>query len=141
MLNRGEVYFGLKGHDFDPDQATKLIGLVPTSVRLKGKIGLPLNVKHSFWKYSLGEIEHAYIDVYKMSSDLVSILSPYKEKIKFAKVELGLDATFQVVLRISTDDSLSTPAIGFDSTCIEFINAIGAEIDIDTYLLPRTGAD
>lgn len=141
MLNRGEVYFGLKGQDFDPDQATKIIGLAPTSVRFKGKIGTPIYVKYSSWKYSSGEIEHAYIDVYKMSSDLVSILTPYKEKLKFAKLELGLIATFQIVLRISTDDSMSTPAIGFDSTCIEFINAIGAEIDIDTYLLPRTGND
>jgi len=39
----------------------------------------------------------------------------------------------EVVLRITLDETKSTPAIGFDSRVISFLNRVGASIDIDTY--------
>ena len=68
-----------------------------------------------------------------MSSDLVGKLKKCENNILVAINTLGLEATFQVVLWISTDDSISTPAIGFKPEVILFIHKIGASVDIDTY--------
>ncbi|WP_295750204.1 DUF4279 domain-containing protein [Undibacterium sp.] len=129
MTNRGEVYFALRGDDFDPDEATKIIGIEPTSMRRKATP----RPKFSEWKFSVGEIENDVIDVYEMSSDLVGKLKKCENNILVAINTLGLEATFQVVLWISTDDSISTPAIGFEPEVISFIHKIGASVDIDTY--------
>jgi hypothetical protein len=39
----------------------------------------------------------------------------------------------EVVLTITPDDSVPTPAVGFDSTVISFLNEVGASIDVDIY--------
>lgn len=129
MTNKGEVYFALRGDDFDPDDATKIIGIAPTSTRRRATP----RPKFSEWKFSVGEIENDVIDVYEMSSDLVDMLTKYEGNILVAIKTLGLSATFQVVLWISTDDSVSTPAIGFEPEVISFIHKLGASVDIDTY--------
>lgn len=129
MTNEGEVYFMLYGQGFDPEEATRLIGIEPTSIRRKADP----RPKYSSWAVSTGKIEGDVIDVYELSSALVSKLRPYTEKIASVKRQLKLEAVLEVVLRITTDDSVSTPAIGFDSEVILFLNSIGATIDVDTY--------
>lgn len=129
MTNEGEVYFALYGGDFDPDEVSRLVGIEPTSTRHKGEP----RPKHSSWKVSSGKVENDIIDVYEMSSTLVSRLQPYAEKIATVKQHMKLEAVLAVVLRITTDDSISTPAIGFESEVISFLNAVGASIDVDTY--------
>jgi len=47
--------------------------------------------------------------------------------------EHNLHAVLEVVLWISWDDSIPTPAIGFERSVIEFLFKTGAVIDIDTY--------
>lgn len=129
MTNKGEVYFALYGDDFDPDDATNIIGIAPTSTKRKATP----RPKFSQWKFSVGEIEDDVIDVYEMSSNLVDTLKKYEDNILVAIKMLGLKAKFQVVLWISTDDSISTPAIGFEPEVISFIHKLGAYVDIDTY--------
>lgn len=129
MTNKGEVYFALYGDDFDPDDATNIIGIAPTSTKRKATP----RPKFSQWKFSVGEIEDDVIDVYEMSSNLVDTLKKYEDNILIAIKTLGLKAKFQVVLWVSTDDSISTPAIGFEPEVISFIHKLGAYVDIDTY--------
>jgi Domain of unknown function (DUF4279) len=62
-----------------------------------------------------------------------SRLSPHSEKIASVRKQLGLEAVLQVVLWITTDESKSTPAIGFNPEVISFLNTVGASIDVDTY--------
>jgi hypothetical protein len=38
-----------------------------------------------------------------------------------------------VVLWIDQDETKSMPAIGFEHAVIDFLNAVGGTIDIDTY--------
>lgn len=130
MTNEAEVYFALYGADFDPEEATRRIGLEPTSIKRKGE---PKTRRHSFWQISSGRIEGDIIDIYEMSSALVTLLAPCTEKIAKTRRELGLEAVLEVVLWITTDESKSTPAIGFDSEVISFLHAVGATIDVDTY--------
>lgn len=51
-------------------------------------------------------------------------------------VGLDLYAVLEVVLYISTDDAVSTPAIGFSNRVLAFLADVNASIDIDTYILP-----
>jgi len=129
VTNEAEVCFALYGDEFDPDQVTNLIGVKPTTTKRKGS---PIP-KFTSWALSTGKIENDVIDVYDMSSALVSQLSPHIAKIIEAKHRFGLEATLQVVLRITTDETKSTPTIGFERDVISFLNTVGASIDVDTY--------
>jgi hypothetical protein len=126
MSNEGEVYFGLFG-DFDP--STLSLGIAPTRTRLKAT---PIP-KHSQWIYSGGKVRGEVVDVYKMASSVVKVLEPHADKIIEAKNRLGLEAVLEVVLTISPDEQVSTPAIGFEPEVISFLNKVDASIDIDTY--------
>jgi len=129
VTNEAEVYFALYGNEFDPDAVTRLVGIEPTSIKLKKD---PI-CKHTWWKYSLGKIEDDVIDIYDMSSALVARLQPYQDKIAQAKDTLRLNTVLSVVLWITCDEAKSTPAIGFDEKVISFLSSVGASIDIDTY--------
>ena len=68
-----------------------------------------------------------------MSDRLVTQLGPITEKLIQAKKKFSLNCVFQVVLWIDQDEEASMPAIGFEPPVIDFIHALGAKIDIDTY--------
>ena len=129
MTNEGEVYFRLWGEDFDPDDVTTLLGIEPTKTELKGD---PIP-RHTSWKLSGGKLESDVIDVYEMASALARKLAPVAENIIEAMKQHELQAVFQVVLWVTSDDSKPTPAIGFEPNVISFLSTIGASIDVDTY--------
>jgi hypothetical protein len=85
------------------------------------------------WMLSSGKVVDEVVDVYAMSSKLVSRLAGSSESIKQLMAELRLSAVLQVVLRITMDDTKSMPAIGFDENTIKFLSNVGAFIDVDTY--------
>lgn len=134
MTSRGEVYFAMYGDDFEPDEVSSLIGLSATGVRRKGErrpeVPLP---RFSSWQVSSGMVESEVIDVYKISEALVAQLAPFSAKIVEVKTAFNLRCVFQVVLWIDQNEEASMPAIGFESPVIDFIHAVGAKIDIDTY--------
>ena len=129
-MNEGEVYFALMGDDaFDPDVITQRLGIEPSEVMRKADP----RPKISRWTLSSGKVVDEVVDVYAMSSELVSRLADSRETIKELMAELRLSAVLQVVLRITMDDTKSTPAIGFDEKTIHFLSNVGASIDVDTY--------
>lgn len=131
MTNTAEVYFALHGAVLDPDDVTRIVGLEPTSVTRRADP----RPKYSTWTVSSGKVQKDFVDVCNMSAVLVSRLSPFSEKLALARSQLNAEAVFNVVLSITTDDSKPTPAIGFDSNVLQFVVAVGATIDIDTYLI------
>lgn len=134
MTSTGEVYLNLFGDAFNPDEVSQYIGLMGATVRRKGErrpeVPLP-NV--SAWTFSTGKVEDEVIDVYAMSEALITKLAPYVDKIVQVKEKFGLTCVLQVVLWIDQDETKSMPAIGFERDVIDFLNAVGATIDIDTY--------
>ena len=127
MPNEGRVYFGLFGDDFDPESLS--IGISSTETTRKGS---PIP-KQSSWIYSSERIQSDLIDVYDMSSSLVKTLNPYTHQIREAMQKHELEAVLEVVITITPDDSVSTPAVGFSSAVISFLNDVGASIDVDIY--------
>lgn len=128
-LNEGEVYFKLVSNDINPDEITKILGIQPTKVRKKAQ---PIP-KYNSWEYSSGKEVSEVIDVYKMSSAVIEALEPKADEIARIVKEKNLIAELQVVLWISMDETISTPAIGFEKETIAFLTKVGASIDIDTY--------
>jgi hypothetical protein len=134
MTSTGEVYLGLYGDSFEPDEVSDFIGLMATRVKRRGERNpqAPLPIT-SAWKFSLGTVEAAVVDVYALSNDLVYRLAPFELKIAEAVKKFGLEAELQVVLWIDQDEAASMPALGFERPVLDFLAAIGATIDIDMY--------
>jgi hypothetical protein len=134
MASIGEVYLNLFGDEFNPDEVSQYIGLAGATVLRKGErrpeVPLP---RVSAWTFSTGKVEDEVIDVYAMSEALIAKLAPCVEKIAAAKEKFGLTCVLQVVLWIDQDETKSMPAIGFEHAVIDFLNAVGGTIDIDTY--------
>ena len=131
--NEGRVYFALDGNDFDPDDVTNFLGIEPTSIKRKGsRIPGKVPVNNS-WELCTDQIVDEYIDIYKMSGDIISQLIPIQELILKAIDRFDLSPRFQVVLWFSADSEQSTPAIGLEKEAVCFLGKVGALIDIDTY--------
>ena len=112
--NEGRVYFSLDGDDFEPDVITELLGIVPTSVMIKGsKIPNKLPAKNS-WELSTDNVVNDYIEVFSMAESIVDILMPIKDKLKEVIATYNLVPRLEVVLWFSTNEEHSTPAIGFE---------------------------
>jgi hypothetical protein len=131
--NEGRFYIALDGDDFEPDVVTELLGIVPTSVMIKGsKIPNKLPAKNS-WELSTDNVVNDYIDVFSMAESIVDTLMPIKDKLKEVIATYNLVPRLEVVLWFSTNEEHSTPAIGFEPSTVNFLGEIGAFIDIDTY--------
>lgn len=139
--NEAYVYFGLRGA-FDPDELTVRLGIAPTSSCSQGvrhpERGLP---KTSQWEVSTERIIAERIDVYELADQIVSRLEANALQIKDAIAALDLYAVLEVVLYFSTDDDVSTPAIGFSNRVLAFLAKVNASIDIDSYMLPNETCD
>ena len=131
--NECYVYFALDGESFEPNDVTNHLGIQPTSVMRKGeKIPNKLPV-FSSWQLSTENVINEIIDVDELASKVIQVLEPKVELINEIKSKLNLTCRLEVVLCITTDDSQSTPAVGFEAKNIKFLANIGANIDIDTY--------
>ena len=127
--NEGEVYFALKGDNFNPEDMTKFLGIQPTSTSIKGT---PIPKQNS-WELSSGKIINECIDVYEMASSLIETLEPKTELLIKAIKHFNVKPHLEVVLWFTVNEDISTPAIGFDEKTIQFLGKVGAYVDIDTY--------
>ena len=134
--NEGRVYFSFDGDNFNPNEITKLLQIQPTSIRLKNSLPSGKLPKFSSWMFSSNNIVDEVIDIYEMTTFLVKTLEPKIEVINEIRQKFNVTTRLEVVLSFSTNEEISTPTIGFDTTTINFLAKVGAFIDIDTYLLP-----
>ena len=132
-LNEGRVYFALDGDNFTPDEVTRVLGISPTKIALKGSRVSGRLPKYTTWSLSTENIENEYIDVYEMASSIIEQLEPKKEEIVKLIKKLNLRPRLEVVLTFSMNEEHSTPAIGFEASTVKFLADVGAFIDVDTY--------
>jgi hypothetical protein len=135
MNNIIEVYFALSGGlDFNPNEANRILDIeCSSSFRMGERSEHPMLPRHSSWKLSSGRIDGENISVYDHSEALINKLTPKELELMELIKNRSLTCKLQVVLYISVDENVCTPAIGFDSEVIAFLGRIGAIIDIDSY--------
>lgn len=135
MSNEALVYFALKGENFDPDRFTELSGLSPTDVLRKGTPRKCGRGTYTFgmWEISMGWEKNDVLIIHDIVDELVGRIDGYAEKIASAVADQGLRAVLEVVLYVSMDERISTPALGFSTKTIAFLSRVGAEIDVDIY--------
>lgn len=132
-MNEAYVYFGLFGDNFAPEKVTQLLNIEPTKVSIKGE-RVPNKVPISTsWRFSTDKIVNEYIDIEDMSNSIMSNFIPIKDKVITAIKTYNLKPCLMVVLTVSTQEEISTPAIGFTAETLKFLGDVGASIDIDTY--------
>ena len=119
---------------FDPDTFTKRAGLTPTEVCRKGEPGKYVEkYKFGMWAISSGRIANDILFFDELADQLIERIEGSADCIANAVSEAGLYAVLEVVLYISMDKTLSTPALGFTTRTISFLHKVGAEIDVDIY--------
>ena len=134
MTNEVEVYFALKGDEFDPDVFTNHSGLTPTQVCRKGEPGKYVEkYKFGSWKISTGRIKNDVLLIDELADQLIERIEAKADCIASTVSREKLYAVLEVVLYISMDETLSTPALGFTTKTIAFLHRVGAEIDVDIY--------
>ena len=132
MSAKARVYFALKGDDFDPDEITKELGMVPTSKHRTGDIGRhKSSLNFSSWEFSTEETET--LDIYELVARICRQLAGKALKIRRLVETYRLNAVLEVVLWIDTNQSESPPRLGFDEKVISFLHETSASIDIDIY--------
>jgi starvation-inducible outer membrane lipoprotein len=68
-----------------------------------------------------------------MSEEVVGKLAGKEEKINELVQRYDSETVLEVVLTISLNEELSTPAIGFSKKVVRFMAEVGGFIDVDTY--------
>jgi len=127
------VYFALKGNDFDPNEITKRIGIIPTDSWRKGDKGkYNLNIQFACWQLSTEKgKEPLLIDT--LVDEIVNKLYDSIDIISELKTELHLESVLEIVMYIDTNPETSTPALGHDLKTIEFLYRTKTTTDVDIY--------
>lgn len=128
MVNEGKIYFRVSGINFNPEDFVKeLPNLSADDIKVRA------NQRLSTINYCTDEVKSETVDIYSLATSVVGKLMPHINHLKSAKKKFNVDFTLQVVLWISSDDSISMPALGLNSDVIKFLGSIEADFDIDSY--------
>ena len=129
-----QVEFRVIGDDFDPNEITSELNIVPTNVWKKGEKYFRGSKEHtkkySYWGLSTGYEES--LDVSTQLHKIINILIANKENLGHLKNQYGLDYRIDVVINVENSQS---PALFIESEVIRLANDIGAEFDFDLYIM------
>lgn len=132
-MSASYVYFALKGDDFDPDEVTKQLAILPTEAKRKGEAGRYIpKLRQSFWKYSSDQVENA-LDIDALVEQVLQKLRGKEQAILSLKKRLNLTSVLQIVLWIDTNQEVSSPFLGHDISTIRFLHETATTTDLDIY--------
>jgi len=135
------IYLSLTG-DFDPVTVAASIPLTPHESWAKHSRFPDRKIpKTSILTYSRYETHADIPDVYSLSENLADTIEPHLESIVQAIQKHKLECCLVVVLLFTSDDSISTPIIGFSERVITLMAKLSASIDIDSYRGEPTGSE
>lgn len=125
------VYFALKGENFNPEDVTSRLGILPTKIHRQGEpIGNSGNkIKFSAWYLYTDKTDNLFVN--KLVEDVVERLSDKIDTINSLKKEFQLTSILEIVLYIDENKEVSTPIIGHDLSTIEFLFRTNTETDVD----------
>lgn len=126
------IYLSIFGESFDPNTLTNLVGLTPTKIGIKGHPieGKAITYKDTFWDFSTDIADSLLLEV--VTSPLVSKLKGLELTIFQFMTAHALLAKFFIVVEIFDKQA---PSLYFDRAFLSCIESLGAEVDIDTYVL------
>ena len=132
MHSEVHAAYTLTGMEFDPDVITRKLQIAPTKT---WRLGDPiqetiLRHKHDGWSISsdLSDTD----DLEDHMRALLKLIYPRRKQLEQLRRQYKLEAEFACA--IYTYDG-SRPAIHFDSEIVRQVAELGAEIDIDLFIL------
>lgn len=128
------IILSVFGDRFNPDELTKLIGVDPTEIEIKGEKNekyKSLKYKQTSWNYSTGYTET--LDPDDLFKLIFEKFKDNAEKILAFSQKNQLDIKFFIVLKINHGQC---PSLYFNNTFIDLTHKLNAEIDIDIYVTP-----
>lgn len=128
--SRIRAYYGLWG-DFDPDEVTSRIGLAPTQTWRRGDPRAPgSSLVHGTDLWAFGTEEEIGFDLPRHVEHVLLGVSPFVTELSVLRGRLGLTASLNCVVWIGRP----TPTFSFPQETLDRISALGAGLDIDSYL-------
>lgn len=136
MNNQTQVklVFSIYGDVFSPDKFTEFIELYPTACWNKGDL-IKNNKKNkrreeSAWEYSINNINTIYFE--EISNEYVKLFIDKVDKILLYQTNHKITIKFDIILEIIKEEGV---VMYFNKKFLGIVNKLGAEIDIDTYVL------
>ena len=127
------IYLELTG-EFSLEEVSSSISLIPYESWAKHtrfpNRKIPRTSTLAFAKF---ETDEEVPDVYSLSEKLVDVVEPHSESIARAIRKYNMQCCLHVVLLFASDESISTPIIGFTERVTRLLAKFSASIDIDTY--------
>ncbi len=126
--------------DIDPAQVSGILSLPPTRSWLKGESiqKTALKRKTNGWLLSSGLDKSAELDdhIKALFSKVKPVLSNFNDLPLSTKKELSC-AIYIYQKKDNVDEEHRTPPIHLEREQVEFLNQLGAEFDLDLYVLPE----
>lgn len=126
--SRGYIYFAIKTENQNLDLADfdKYLRIKPTKFdKMYSRGGVP---KSTNWIYSTDELINPIL--YDVLEGLIKDLAPHKDDFKRLKDEYPeIRYVLEVVIFLGDE----SPGLNFSRTALDFVGAVGAEIDCDIY--------
>lgn len=126
------LYFSFDATYFDTEKITEVLGIQPTSVKIKKE---PTPVSTSWMlKIDAGknlDLEY-YLDL------LIKQLEPKTSTINLLKDKFKLSTRIQFVIEIDSNPEVSAPYFGMNKRAIDFLHKTGTEVDYDLYKIDPT---
>ena len=112
-----------------------MISLKPWGLKERGERCKERDLpRSSILNYGLVEVAIEDIpNLFDMSEELIGVLEPHKSEFLNVIKNFDVITCWTTCLWMMTDESVSTPSIGFSSRVTKFIGDIGASIDVDLY--------
>jgi hypothetical protein len=126
------AYLTLTGHGVDPAEITRALGITPDKIWREGESiqRTLLKSKDDAWSIQVkregalaaGDVVHALLERTK----------PFAPKVRELAIRLNLSV--EIACDIATDTQ-PVPVLHFDQEILSTLNELGAELDIDLYLI------
>jgi hypothetical protein len=140
MFYKIELDLILDGFDIDPTQISNILSLSPTQVWLKGESiqKTALKRKSNGWVLSSGLEKSAELEdhINALFSKIKPVLLNFNNLPLSTEKELSC-AIYVYHEKSNTAEEHRTPPIHLDREQIEILNELGAEFDLDLYVLPQ----
>lgn len=134
-MTNNYIYFGLAG-EFNPDDVAREIDLSPCKSEAKHSRDTERKLPRcSLMRFAQTHADQnaQVLDIYKLADKVVEQLEPFTEQFATVIKKHDAEATMQVVFDFPVSDDVSTPVLGFSKRVIQFVAAMNASIDMDSY--------